>query len=71
MRGEERSGDCLKKVKGLKNMGEGPLEMDNGVGNVCGNGAEGGLQAGWRGAKREHWDNRNGINNKKKNKTFN
>ena len=54
MRGEERSGDCLKKVKGLKNMCEGPVEMDNGVGIDCGNG---GGTAGWmeRG-KREHWD---------------
>ena len=46
MRGEERSGDCLKKVKGLKNRCEGPVEMDNGVGNVCGNGAGRGA-AGW------------------------
>ena len=29
----------MKKVKGLKNRCEGPVEMDNGVGNVCGNGA--------------------------------
>ena len=38
MRGEDRSGDSLKKVKGLKNMCEGPVEMDNGVGIDCGNG---------------------------------
>ena len=51
MRGEDRSGDSLKKVKGLKNMCEGPVEMDNGVGNVCGNGVGGGGRLGGEGQR--------------------
>ena len=65
VRGEQRSGDCSKKVKGLKNMCEGPVERDNGVGIDCRNE----VLVGWSGAKRENRDNCNSINNKNKNKT--
>ena len=41
----------MKKVKGLKNMCEGPVEMDNGVGNVCGNGVGGGGRLGGEGQR--------------------
>ena len=66
VRGEERSGDCLKKVKGLKNSVRDPWRWTT----VWASSVETGGLAGWRGTKRENWDNCNSIDNKNKNKTF-
>ena len=61
VRGDKGGGDWLKDEGfSQKNVYEGPMDMDNGVGIDYGNGG----QAGQREAKGENWDNCNSINNK-------